>query len=47
MNWASSMWQKDTINAAIGKKTEEGGEEHSRGESGSNEYFSHNSALLC
>jgi hypothetical protein len=36
----------DTINAAIGKKTE-GGEKHSGGEGGSNEYISHNSALVC
>jgi hypothetical protein len=36
-----------TINAAIGKKTEEGREEYSGGEGGSNEYISHNSALVC
>jgi len=39
--------ETDTTNAAIGKNTEEGGEEHSGGEGGSNEYISHNSALVC
>ena len=39
--------ETDTINAAIGKKTEEGGEKYSGGERGSNEYISHNSALVC
>jgi hypothetical protein len=39
--------EKDTINAAIGKKTEEGGKKHSGGEGGSNEYISHISALVC
>lgn len=38
--------ETDTINAIIGQKTE-GGEEHSVGEDGSNEYISHNTALVC
>jgi len=38
--------ETDTINAALGKEKEEGGEEN-RGEGGSNEYISHNSALVC
>jgi len=39
--------ETDTINAAIGKKTEEGEGEHGGGEGGSNENISHNPALVC